>query len=457
MNIAEYLKNARSEMKKLEAAAAAMLSTIDAGPVFLSVQASKLKKVKELLQALPSRTAKLENSFLTVEKTAVDITDLQNRLDDEADGLASVLSKLGDALERDLSNPPSAGDMALSDLARTLEEQAKRVAMALFPNAIEGLAEINRMLWNFRIISADYNRAFQQEEARMKDRLSDAQFATLRQTADRLTACFDNVNALMNQLTISRQGDAKAVQDLVDKAREELKTALKTARELDRDAFKPFRGVLEAAENLAKSINKKVDQVHVPVFPSPDNALAALNGSIAADFYDELAGVQRMALLNISSRLNTIKFGPGDDDHLLSRRFKHKVFDVFPDRIYFEVDKAFIDTIDGMKDDKGTIKAIFEKAPASLHKFKDGSYKQKQSTTGNIQVSFQEIKIDGVSTGRFRVDADIDLYRSPLRHLFGEVLVNHLTGNTTDQFRVFKLLAENSLPAIAGFNVIRLA
>ena len=294
MDITEYLKNARAEMKKLEVAAAAMLSTIDTDAVFLSVQASKLKKVKELLQALPSRTAKLENSFLTVEKTAVDITDLQNRMDDEADGLASVLSKLGDALERDSNNPPSAGDMSLSDLAGTLEEQAKRVAMALFPNAIEGLADINRMLWNFRIISADYERALKQEEARTKDRLSDNHFTTVHSTADRLTACFDNINALMNQLTISRQGDAKEVQALVDRAREALRLALKTARELDSDDFKPFRGVLEAAENLAKSINKKVDDVHVPVFPSPDNAMAALNGIIAADFYDGLAGVQRM-------------------------------------------------------------------------------------------------------------------------------------------------------------------
>jgi len=457
MNITEYLKNARAEMKKLESAAAAMLSTIDTDAAIRSVQAQKLKKVKELLQALPSRTAKLENSFLTVEKTAVDITDLQNRLDDEADGLASLLSKLGDTLEKDTNNPPSAGDMLLADQARMLEEQAKRVAMALFPNAIEGLADINRMLWNFRIISADYDRAFKQEEARTKNRLSDTQLATVRSNAARLTACFDNINALMNQFTISRQGDAKEVQSLVDRTREELRKALKAARELDQDAFKPFRGVLEAAENLAKSINKKVDEVNVPVFPASDNVLAALNDIIAADFYDGLAGVQRMALLNISSRLNSIKFGPEDDDHLLSRRFKHKVFDVYPDRIYFEVDKTFIDTIDRMKDDKGKVRAIFEKAPASLHKFKDGSYKQKQSTKGNIQVSFQEIKTGGVSTGRYRVDADIDLYRSPLRHLFGEVLVNHLTGNTTDQFRVFKTLAESSLPAIAGFNVIRLA
>ena len=49
------------------------------------------------------------------------------------------------------------------------------------------------------------------------------------------------------------------------------------------------------------------------------------------------------------------------------------------------------------------------------------------------------------------MDADIDLYRSPLRHLFGEVLVNHLTGTTTDQFKVFDILAATKLPMVAGF------
>ena len=37
------------------------------------------------------------------------------------------------------------------------------------------------------------------------------------------------------------------------------------------------------------------------------------------------------------------------------------------------------------------------------------------------------------------------------RHLFGEVLVNHLTGTTTDQFKVFDILAATKLPMVAGF------
>jgi hypothetical protein len=52
------------------------------------------------------------------------------------------------------------------------------------------------------------------------------------------------------------------------------------------------------------------------------------------------------------------------------------------------------------------------------------------------------------------VDADIDLYRSPTRHLFGEVLVNHLTGSKTDQFKVWETLASRRVPPIGGFSVV---
>ena len=56
--------------------------------------------------------------------------------------------------------------------------------------------------------------------------------------------------------------------------------------------------------------------------------------------------------------------------------------------------------------------------------------------------------------GRVNVDADIDLYRSAVRHLFGEVLVNHLTGRTTDQFKVFDILASAAVPPIGAFGVV---
>jgi len=40
-------------------------------------------------------------------------------------------------------------------------------------------------------------------------------------------------------------------------------------------------------------------------------------------------------------------------------------------------------------------------------------------------------------------------------HLFGEVLVNHLTGSTTDQFAVRSILDSQSIGAIGGFELLR--
>ena len=440
MGMAEYLIDARKALAEFDAASVAFMSALQGNPDWLKLQPQKLEKIKRIVSDLPNRTKVIENSLSTTEKTAVDITDLQHRLETESESLASALGKLGDALEGEPL--PVANNPVL-----TLEEHAKRVATALFPNAVEGIQDINRTLWEFRIITADFDRVFAEEEA--KKRLTADQLATVRATADTIKARFDDANELLNQVTVSRQGDAKEVNDVVRKAREAMAGALKAARDRDGDAFKSFRGLLGRAEDLAHKIDGKVSDIRIPIFPTIEG-LTEFN-LIDASNYDRLAGVQRMALLNIAARLRSITFDTGSDDHLLSPRFGLRVFEVFPDRFYFTVEKDFLEKIEGMAK-----KGMFEKAPASLHKFKDGSYKQKAFSKGNLQVSYQEIK-DGEHKGRFNVDADIDLYRSPLRHLFGEVLVNHLTGNTTDQFRVFKILAENKLTMLAGFDILRLA
>ena len=85
-----------------------------------------------------------------------------------------------------------------------------------------------------------------------------------------------------------------------------------------------------------------------------------------------------------------------------------------------------------------------------MHRFKEGSYKQKTFKKGNLQVSYASR-----AGNRVVVDADMDLYRDLVPHLFGEVLVNHLTGNTTDQFRVRRILDEQSIDPVGGFELVR--
>ena len=92
----------------------------------------------------------------------------------------------------------------------------------------------------------------------------------------------------------------------------------------------------------------------------------------------------------------------------------------------------------------------FAKAPASLHRFKDGSFKQTTFRKGNLQVSFASRP-----GNRIVIDADMDLYREAVPHLFGEVLVNHLTGSTTDQFKVREILDDQSIRSIGGFELLQ--
>ena len=52
------------------------------------------------------------------------------------------------------------------------------------------------------------------------------------------------------------------------------------------------------------------------------------------------------------------------------------------------------------------------------------------------------------------LDRDGNGARDPFRHLFGEVLVNHLTGRTTNQFEVQEVLAAQRIAPIGGFALL---
>ena len=52
------------------------------------------------------------------------------------------------------------------------------------------------------------------------------------------------------------------------------------------------------------------------------------------------------------------------------------------------------------------------------------------------------------------MDADLDLYRHAIPHLFGEVLVNHLTDSRTSQFAVRNILDAQGIAPIGGFALL---
>ncbi|MEZ5289285.1 MAG: hypothetical protein R2712_31685, partial [Vicinamibacterales bacterium] len=317
---------------------------------------------------------RLEHSLDQIARTGLDIVDLQVRMEGEGAALAAGLAALGDALQEE---PDAAWGGTLQDL----EEAAARVAAALFPAAIEGVRDINRALWQFRPIWHDYGRVLAQEVARRPARLTADQLARVDDTARAVSDAFERVNALLNELATATTGDAAQVRGVIRSARAALPAAVRHARSRAADAYKPFHGVLKRAEKLAREIDGRFAGLRVPVFPHAD-ALDLLADVIPAARYEELAGVERFALFNIASRLRSIPTADGAG-HLLAPHFEVRVFDVFPDRVYFTARATLIDAIEAL-----VASRVFEPAPASLHRFRDGSFKQRQFRRGNLQVSY---------------------------------------------------------------------
>ena len=441
----DYLAQARAALNGFDAsvrALSAAAGTADTPPL--------LPKTRNTTAGLLSATAALRTSLALVENTAVDIADLQVRLEDESRRVARHLKALGEAVESATGAARATAD-ALGPALRDLEEHAQRVAAAVFPSAIEGVRDINKALWEMRLIWKDYGNVLDRGVKGKLPGLTSKQLDAVDTTAQEVKARFDAVNALMNSLvTAPLVGDGNQAAALVEGARAELTAAVKRARSKAADAYKPFHGVLSRAEKLADQVADLFDDLRIPVFPPPDR-LAAFANYIDHDVYRALAGVERFALMNIGARLQSIALSPGEGGGTLADpRFEIRVFDVFPDRVYFTAKVEFLRAVEAL-----AARRVFEKAPAGLHRFRDGSYKQRQGRKGNLQVSYAAGTLDNPGDAtRLCVDADIDLYRGTVSHLFGEVLVNHLTGSKTDQFKVWDTLADGNVQPIGGFDVI---
>jgi hypothetical protein len=248
------------------------------------------------------------------------------------------------------------------------------------------------------------------------------------------------VNTLLNDLAESRPSDSASLRARLAEAPQKLTASLQAARqrlEQASDALKPFAAVIKASEDVADDVASLLRKLMIPVFPTHE-ALGACCAFISPAMYDSLSGVQAFALMNILARLQATT---ASGKPLLEGRHV-EVTHVFPDRLYLEMDRSLVD-------DLGADPA-FEKAPAALHRFKEGSFKQQSFRKGNVQFCYATRP-----GNRVAVDADIDLYRHAVPHLFGEVLVNHLTGNTTDQFKVRSILDEQSIAAVGTFELLR--
>jgi hypothetical protein len=441
----EYAERARAALTGFGDALAGLQQAATGDASWARLPAKQSDRLAGIMERLRAALARLEHSLEQVSgETALDVVDLQVRMEGEGAALASALTALGELVEDSPVLLEDAGNRL-----HLLEESAERVAAALFPNAIDGVADINRTLWQFRPIWNEYAHALAREVARTgAGRLTSDQIARVERTANQVRERFDAVNELLNHLVVGQVADATSVERIIREAKQALSAAIREAKSKAADAYAPFHAVLRRAESLARRIDDQFGRLRVPVFPAADG-LGELAPQVEGIRYADLAGVERFALLNISARIRSIPL-PESGRHLMAPQFGIRVFDVFPDRIYFTADASFIAAVKALQNAR-----VFEEASASLHRFREGSFKQRQSRRGNLQLSYAfGTPREPRDRSRVSVDADIDLYRSSVRHLFGEVLVNHLTGRRTDQFRVWDILASSAVRPIGGFAIV---
>jgi len=434
--MSDYLTRATTALDGFMQARAALAA--DAAELLRAgdVPAAPLRRAAEALERLDAAGAALGISFSHLANTALDVVDLQTRLEGESASVASGLRALGEAVESS-----AVLRTALLPGCVALEEAAAALASATFPSAVEGLAEVNRALWDFRgPVWVAYERALADVVGRRT--LTPQQVARIEQTAAGIKARFEAVDALLNELASSPFHERAAVLRMVREARTALERALAEARGKATDTYRPFHGVHRRAEGVAERVLKSLGRCRVPAFPSAE-AISQETTCIDGQRYASLGGSERFALLNILAALRAVRPPDAAAPSLADGTFMRRIFAVFPDRIYVEANPPLLTTLAALRE-----RGVFAPAPAALHRFREASLKQREHRKGNLQFSYER------AGDVVRADIDIDLYRGPVSHLFGEVLINQLTGSTTSQFVVRRILDARGVPPIAGFEVV---
>jgi len=428
-----YTDQVLSALTAFDNALAGFGALVRTRPSSATVLRKDLDRLTEWANRAGAAASQLRFSSNIIVGTAVDIVDFQVRLQGEAAALASALGGLASVLQKQ----PAIRD-AFEDAVVTLDEAALGVAAALFPGAVEGLGDVNVALWDFdRVLWREYTTRFR--DAVQSGQLTFDQQSKIQAIANEVHQAFDDVNALLNALAENAIPDGPSITRALQAARSALLRAVDNAARKLTTPYAAFAPFVDRAGKIARRVDKLLDKLRIPVFPA-HASLDDLHGCITPALYLSLGGAQRFALLNIASRLKSITV---NGRTLLDPAYEVRVTRVFPDRIYLNADAALITDIGGDP-------AQFTDAPAGLHRFRDGSFKGRHGKQGNLQVSFAKAALGT----RVDVDADIDLYRDPFRHLFGEVLINHLTGRTTNQFAVRETLAKMQIAPIGGFTLL---
>jgi|GEM_PF-6557024 len=151
-----------------------------------------LEDVEEADDQFDAAIEKIQQSLTIIEKTALDVVDMETRITEETDQLVSAAHKFEKAILSDVS--------LINELwtqVNEVEERLQDVACALFPSAVDGLGDVNRTLYAFtRRGWSQYKRLMKKTDAGEEDRRA------VEQTFQELAAAFESTNEFLNDLAL---------------------------------------------------------------------------------------------------------------------------------------------------------------------------------------------------------------------------------------------------------------
>src|SRR6185503_13534836 len=282
---------------RLSAFVAAVTNTVPDPP---RLPSKTLKELLEIADRARTGADAISRSFALIDLTALDIVDMQVRLQGETARLAAALRDLGDAVARQHFVRE-----AFEDELVALDEASHLLAAAVFPSAVQGLRETNVKLWDFQKIQwKRYTDIL--NDVVQRGKIPADQQVRIQAIADDVALAFDEVNTLLNELAESRATDAVALRRRLKQAPDRLRAALQTASDrLDQShssTLSAFGSVIKASGKVAEDVAKLLQKLTIPVFPSY-KGLGACCDVVAQPLYEDVAGVQAFALLNILARL----------------------------------------------------------------------------------------------------------------------------------------------------------
>lgn len=423
-----FLNKPRTAIRTLADANIKMLEQVDSAIPSHELPQSRLDALANRCGEIPARLAALSQSLDLIEKTSLDIVDMETRMQNESGKLADVLGGIGEVVRGQHFIKKHFESQLVE-----LEEAANQLASGLFPSAVQGLNMVNSKLWEFTSLQWS---VYLHTLERVKSKLTGEQQIATDTRFSELRKIFDALNGLLNDLALRRIPGSE-IGDRFHLASSSLTDAEKIAlAAADLPGFTDFRSILKESAKVAEGLQRFVRAVKVPLFPE-HSGIEEMRTCISEPQYSDLTGLQTFALLNIGSRMRHV---PLKGRHVLSPEFEVEIFEAQPDRIYFSAKASLLDAIR----DSG----IFAPADSSLHRYTAGSFKEISGPEGNLQISHSSVQ-----QGRVFIDADIDLYRNPALHFFGEVLRNHLTGRKTDAYAVRSILDEQHVVPIGGFRI----